>query len=165
MATMREFLNAIVTGTLTVKTPNGDTSAPTLVTAEDGTVSISAEVVALAKAEIVKIDAKNAKRQAKPSKTQEQNAVIKSAIVDGMKPNGVYLASDIAKAHDISTQKVSALMKQLSADGLVTIMDTKVKGKGTLKAYKLADSAEDGAEPSADGAKVAEDVAEDGAEN
>lgn len=139
MATTREFLNAIITGTFSVKVSSEETSsAPAFITNEDGTISASGDMIAFAKAEIDKLDKKNANRKNKPSKTQEGNAKIKEDIVKALTEFGdTMLCADIAKLLDVSTQKVSALMRQLSDDGLVTISDVKIKGKGKVKGYSL----------------------------
>lgn len=94
---------------------------------------VTDEVVAKATEEIAKLDARNAKRAEKPSKKAQENApiieAIKSVLTDEPKT-----ASDIATLCEISTQKASALLKQI--DGL-TVTEVKVKGKGTRKAYAL----------------------------
>jgi hypothetical protein len=48
------------------------------------------------------------------------------------------VASDIAKAMEISTQKASALCKLLVDNGTLAVGDKKIKGKGTVKEYSLA---------------------------
>ena len=102
-----------------------------------------ADVVAKAEMEIAKMDAANAKRQSKPSKTAVANEPIKADIVNLLTEQGAMVASDIAKALTtdevtISTSKVSALCRQLVADEVLTVTDVKVKGKGTVKQYSIA---------------------------
>ena len=111
--TNREFYTAIVNGTLT----------------ED--------VIAKAHEEIEKLDARNAKRSAKPSKKSLENAPIKESIAEFL-TDGSHLASEIAKGLDLSVSKVSALCRQMVGDGILTVEDVKVKGKGTQKSYSLA---------------------------
>lgn len=111
--TNREFYTAIVNGTLT----------------ED--------VIAKAHEEIEKLDARNAKRSAKPSKKSLENAPIKKSIAEFL-TDGSHLASEIAKGLDLSVSKVSALCRQMVDDGVLTVEDVKVKGKGTQKSYSLA---------------------------
>ena len=111
--TNREFYTAIVNGTLT----------------ED--------VIAKAHEEIEKLDARNAKRSAKPSKKSLENAPIKESIAEFL-ADGSHLASEIAKGLDLSVSKVSALCRQMVGDGVLTVEDVKVKGKGTQKSYSLA---------------------------
>lgn len=111
--TNREFYTAIVNGTLT----------------ED--------VIAKAHEEIEKLDARNAKRASKPSKKSLENAPIKDSIAEFL-ADGSHLASEIAKGLDLSVSKVSALCRQMVGDGVLTVEDVKVKGKGTQKSYSLA---------------------------
>lgn len=102
-----------------------------------------ADVVAKAESEIAKMDAANAKRQSKPSKTAVANEPIKADIVNLLTEQGAMVASDIAKAltteeREVSTSKASALCRQLVTDGTLTVADVKVKGKGTVKQYSVA---------------------------
>ena len=90
---------------------------------------------------------KNANR--KPTKAQEENEGIKSQIVECLKENGAMVASVIAEKVGISTQKARALCKLLVEEKTITVADIKVKNKGTLKQYALAETEE-----------VAEEVAE-----
>jgi hypothetical protein len=53
--------------------------------------------------------------------------------------NGSMVASDIGKALEVSTQKASALCVLLVKEGTVCCTDLKVKGKGTVKCYALAE--------------------------
>ena len=80
---------------------------------------------------IAKLDERNAKRAAKPSKTQKENAPIIKAIADLLTSEPM-LASEIASALEISTPKASALAKKVEG---VSVCDVKVKGKGTQKGY------------------------------
>ena len=94
------------------------------------------ELVAKATEEIEKLDARNAKRKNTPSKKSVENEPIKNAIKAVLSDTPL-TASEIAEKVEISTQKASALLKQI--DGLA-VTDVKVKGKGTRKAYALAQS-------------------------
>ena len=100
--------------------------------------NINADLVAHAKAELEKLDAKNEKRKNTQTKTQKENETIKVAIVDFIKENGASVASVIANGCGISTQKASALCKLLVEEKTLTVADIKVKNKGTLKQYALA---------------------------
>ena len=92
-----------------------------------------------AKAEIVKLDERNAKRASKPSKKAIENVPIRAHIAEFLDNNeGSHVASEIASALNLSTQKVSALCRQMVGDGVLTVEDVKVKGKGTQKSYSLA---------------------------
>ena len=115
--TNREFYTAIINGTIT----------------ED--------VIAHASDAIVKLDERNAKRASKPSKKSVENEPIKAKIAEYLGRTDEHdfaTASEIATELELSTQKVSALCRQMVADGLLTVVDVKVKGKGTQKGYSLA---------------------------
>lgn len=92
------------------------------------------ELKDFAKASIEKLDVRNAKRAERPSKVQLANEPIIKAIADTLTSEPT-LASEIATACGISTQKASALVKKV--DG-VSVCDVKVKGKGTQKGYFFA---------------------------
>ena len=98
--------------------------------------SITAEVIEAAKAEIAKLDARNDKRRNTLTKEQIANEAIKSEMLSVL-ANGAMVASEIAAAMGISTQKVSALAKQLVDCGSLKASDRKVKGKGTVKCYEV----------------------------
>lgn len=97
----------------------------------------NAEMSEFALGRIKALDKRNESRKSKPSKSQIANEPIKAKIGEILgiatveKP---MLASDIAVACEVSTQKVTALVKQI--DGVKSV-DVKVKGKGTRKAYYL----------------------------
>ena len=101
--------------------------------------TITAEVIDFATAEIGKLDARNEKRRNTPTKAQEANVGIKEAIKGYLASVKSAVASEIATAVGVSTQKVSALCKQLVDNGEIKVADVKVRGKGTLKAYSLAE--------------------------
>lgn len=87
---------------------------------------------------IAKLDAKNEKRASKPTKTQTANEPIKTAILEFLAENPS-VASDIAKAVNVSTQKASSLCTLLVKEGKLTVADIKVKGNDTLKQYTIAE--------------------------
>ena len=99
--------------------------------------NINDEVIAMAKSEIEKMDARNAKRAGEKSKKAKENEPIKAKIAEAI-GEGQKLAKEIAEMVEISTQKASALCRQMVADGVLVAEDVKVKGKGTQKAYKVA---------------------------
>lgn len=113
--TKREFLNAVIE-----------------------TVAV-AELQDFARAEIEKIDARNARRANTPSKKAVANEPIKQEIIGFLTGKEVpQIASEIATALEISTQKTSALCRQLVEIGTLNVEDVKVKGKGKVKGYTLA---------------------------
>ena len=95
------------------------------------------ELKAFATEAIAKLDARNAKRASKPSKKSLENAPIKDSIAEFL-ADGSHLASEIASGLNLSVSKVSALCRQMVGDGILTVEDVKVKGKGTQKSYSLA---------------------------
>ena len=99
------------------------------------------ELKAFATEAIAKLDARNAKRSSKPSKKSLENAPIKDSIAEFL-ADGSHLASEIASGLNLSVSKVSALCRQMVGDGVLTVEDVKVKGKGTQKSYSLAQSIE-----------------------
>lgn len=113
--TTREFLNSIISA------------------------NISDDVTAQAQAMIANLDKRNAKRAATPSKTAVANEPIKASIVDLFANGGSKTASEVAVALTITTQKASALLRQLVENGTLTSTEVKVPKKGKCKAYALAE--------------------------
>ena len=110
--TNREFYNAIANGTM-----------------DD-------EIKACAVKAYKKMDERNAKR--KPSKASIENVSIKEKIVEFItQRNEFCVASAIAEALGISTQKASALCRQLVADGKLVEKEIKVLKQGKRKAYGI----------------------------
>lgn len=109
----REFFNAIING------------------------EITKEVIDMAKEEIEKLDARNEKRRTTMTKEQTANEGVKAQIVEFIGDKTAVVASEIAQGVGVSTQKVSALCKQLVDEGKLTVADVKVKGKGSVKGYTV----------------------------
>jgi hypothetical protein len=97
-----------------------------------------AELIAKADELIAGLDKKNATRSAKPSKTQIENEPIKASILEFLVGGKVQTAPEIAVAVGISTQKASALAKQLVESGKLVQSEIKVPKKGKMKAYSIA---------------------------
>ena len=113
--TNREFYNAVANGTM------------------------SDEIKDFAKDAIVKMDERNAKRNSKPSKTSVENEPIKKNIMEFISnQNDFCIASAIAEALEISTQKASALCRQLVEAGKLLEKEIKVPKQGKRKAYRIA---------------------------
>ena len=100
--------------------------------------STEAEVVEKAKELVEALNKKNAQRASKPSKTQVENEAIKAEILEYLAGGKVQTAPEIGVGVGISTQKASALAKQLVERGKVVQSEIKVPKKGKLKAYLLA---------------------------
>lgn len=115
--TSREFFNAVIEG------------------------NITDEIKDFAKSQIEKLDNKNAKRKSTDSKTQKENKAIKTSLLATMEKDKVYTASEVAGTVDgiNSTQKASALLRQLVEEGKLVSEEVKIKGKGKVKGYRLAE--------------------------
>jgi len=98
----------------------------------------SDEIKTFAAEALTKMDEKNEKRRNTPSKTQIANEPIKQAILVEITA-APRVAAELAAAFEISTQKVSALCRALVAEGKITETEIKVKGKGKLKQYSIAE--------------------------
>lgn len=98
--------------------------------------NITDEVVNMALHEIDKMDERNARRKNKPTKNALANEPIKAQILEVLTDTPM-VASAIADAVGITTQKASALLRQI--DGL-TVTEVKVKGRGKVKGYALGDA-------------------------
>ena len=109
--TVREFLNNILNGKIT----EADT--------------------AMALVMLKKLNERKEKRKNTPTKTQKENAPIKEKILAYVVEHPNAVAASVGAAMSITTQKASALLRQLAADGSLTVADTKVKGKGVVKSY------------------------------
>ena len=112
--TKREVLNAIVNG------------------------EVNAEVMEWAAAEIEKLDARNAKAAERREAKKAENAPLKAAILGvlGDEPKtATIIKEEIAGEFEVSTQKVSAMLRQLVGEGGVEKTDVKIQGKGVQKGY------------------------------
>ena len=117
--TNREFYNAIINGSMTD------------------------EVKAHAAEALSKLDERNQKRSSKPTKAQIENEPVKTAIVDYLTNHGGAVAADIAAEVDITTQKASALCRQLVESGSLTVEEVKIPKKGKCKKYSVVSPRED----------------------
>ena len=104
----------------------------------DGTSEVDVlELKDFAKAEIVKLDERNANRSSKPTKTQIENEPIKEKILEILSTGERMVASAIAERLEISTQKASALCRQLVESKKLKVEDVKIPKKGKQKAYMI----------------------------
>ena len=95
--------------------------------------NVDAEIALFAEQEIAKMDERNAKRKNSPSKKSVENEPIKEKIVEVL-TSEAQTASDIAEKVGISTQKCSALLRQIEN---IAISELKVKGR-KVKGYAVA---------------------------
>jgi len=112
--TKREFLNAVIEA------------------------NVNEALNEFAVAEIAKLDKRNEAKSSKPSKTALANEPIKEAILAFLADKENTIASDIAVGIEVTTQKASALCRQLVEDGKLTATEVKVPKKGKVKAYNIA---------------------------
>ena len=99
--------------------------------------SVNDELTAHAERELAKLDARNAQRSSKPSKTQLENEPIKAHLLEilSIKP---MTASEIHEADaSLSTQKISSLCRQLVEAGKLAVEDVKIPKKGKQKQYHI----------------------------
>ena len=99
--------------------------------------TINEDVIAHATSAIEKMDAANEARKNKPSKKATENAPIIESIL-GVLTTEPQTAAVIGEAVGISTQKASALLRQIVANGDAVASEVKVPNRGTCKAYALA---------------------------
>ena len=97
--------------------------------------NVSDELKTFATDAIAKLDARNAKRASKPSKKSLENEPIKAKILEVLSTEPK-VASEVAELVGISTQKASALLRQI--EGL-EVSEVKVPKKGKMKGYALAE--------------------------
>lgn len=96
------------------------------------------EVKEFATAAIEKMDARNAHRASTPNKTQLANAPIKQAILDHLRSTSSSLTQmEIGAALDITPNKAGALVRQLQAEGLVSVAEVKIPKVGNRKVYTI----------------------------
>ena len=118
MKTMREFLTAVINA------------------------NVSDEITTFANKEIDKLDKKNDKKKSTMTKDQKVNAEIKTKILEFMNAEVTYTSPELAKAMqeiftemEISTNKISALMRQLTAENKVNQIEKVKTSKGYVKGY------------------------------
>jgi hypothetical protein len=88
------------------------------------------EVIAFIDHEVDLLNRKNSAEK-KPTAQQAQNEVIKTAIAEGMTANRLYTVTEIQKeipeCAELSNQRVSALLRQMKDDGIITRTEDKRK--------------------------------------
>lgn len=148
--TQREFFNAIVTGTVTL---NAGKETETSYSAYADGVLIP-EIVEFAEKAIEKLNAKNLAAKGKPraKKANPENEGYKEQIKANCTVGTVYTTKAITEilndlnpdfAEPITTQKASALIRQLRDEGFFNEKETK---KGKTKEYTVAESVDEVAE-------------------
>ena len=92
------------------------------------------EVKATAEKKKKKMNEANEKRKNTLSKKQEENEAVKVEMLTHLDTEPK-TATTIGELMGISTQKASALLRQLVNDGKATATEVKITGKGKQKAY------------------------------
>lgn len=104
---------------------------------------VSEEVTAFATERIKHLDEVNEHRKSRGSKTQRANVEIKAALLNALEKGVTYTAAEVVALEVdgiTSTQKASALLRQLVEDNKLTATEVKIKGKGKVKGYTLTES-------------------------
>lgn len=98
------------------------------------------EIKAYAEKALEKMAARLAARKEKMTPTQEANAELKEQILAYFmeNPQTALGAAATGEMFGVSTQKASALLRQMVEAGALMVEDVKVTGKGTIKSYSLA---------------------------
>lgn len=99
------------------------------------------EMRAYAVEQLKKMNERNAKRNSKPTKMQLENEETKKDILVALAEKPM-TAAEIGEACGISTNKASALAKQLTDDKKVTRTEVKIPKKGKCFQYALATEVE-----------------------
>ena len=102
-----------------------------------------ADLCQFAESEITKLDARNAKRAEKPSKTALANEPIKMEIISAIENLKSPVTASVLVDYfgdKYTVQKVSSLCVQLEKEGKLVSDVLKVKGKGKQKGYTIADT-------------------------
>jgi len=100
--------------------------------------NINADLTAHAEKEIEKLNARNEKRSTTMNKTQKENAEIKKSILAVLSVDKVKTANEVGVECGISTNKASALLRQLVLDKVAIDSEVKIPKKGKVKGYALA---------------------------
>lgn len=97
------------------------------------------DIKAWAKAQIEKMDARNAKRTSKPSKVAVANAPLKEAIYNYLVENdGKFTEAELGAVIESTHNKAGSLVRQLVAEGKVSVEEVKIPKVGKRKAYFVA---------------------------
>ena len=111
--TNREFYNAIING------------------------EMNDEIVTFAQAAVEKLDARNAKRAATPSKAQIANAPLVPLVLASLNAETPTLTTAVATSIGTNTQKANGILGNLYNEGKVTKVSVPVKGKGKQVGWLL----------------------------
>lgn len=102
--------------------------------------NVPADLSDYAKSAIAALDKKNADRKTSKAALarQAENDGLKAAILAALEGDDVVkVAADLAVELGVSTQKASALARQLAEDGTIDVVEVSIPKKGKVKGYKL----------------------------
>lgn len=90
--------------------------------------------------QIDKLNMRNQNRTSKPSPKQLENERLKTEIMEKIFVDNetVATASQVGEIMEFSTQKASALLRQLTKEDKLKSSEIKITGKNKQKAYQLA---------------------------
>lgn len=91
-----------------------------------------------ANSRLQKLDSKNENRRNTLTKTQKENEKLLSVIKKLIENNGSMVASEIGASLEISTQKASALCRQMVDKKILVSTEVKFTGKSKVKSYSLS---------------------------
>lgn len=104
---------------------------------------IAPELVEFATKAIEALNRKNENRKNGTSKSAVETKALRDNIVEYMKQDTekIYTAVEIAKALNVTTQKITGNMKQMCESGVVSVQDYSPTGKkkDTVKGYTIND--------------------------
>lgn len=95
------------------------------------------EIVEFAKSGLEKLNARNASRQAKPTKAQIENEALYPSVLALLNESEPTLSTTVANALGVSTSKATGLLGNLFKVNKVAKVDVAVKGKGKQKGWLL----------------------------
>ncbi len=99
------------------------------------------EVIQFAKNQLDKMDKANEKRRA-ASKSKTEGDIVRTIILEKILGTEFKTSSEIAQilcndSYEVSTYKVSGILRELLKEGLVYAEDVRIPKKGIQKAYRL----------------------------
>ena len=98
--------------------------------------TVTAEMEEYAIAALAKLDkANDVRRERQSKKAAQENAPLLERIETDILTTEPTVAENVAAILGTSTQKASALLRALVAEGRAQVQDVKVTGKGTQKGY------------------------------
>lgn len=105
--------------------------------------TITEEMKTKAREELAKLDARNAARVGKQTKTQKENEPIAQDILTALADKPM-LSTDLATAIGQTVSKTNGIALNLVKEGKLTATKVKVKGKGERTEYALAPTEDEG---------------------